>query len=94
LQRVLAIDENHGEARVDLGVIALADGRYAEAVALFERVRELSPDDLRCTYYHALTLGQLEREAEAASELEELSRAGSGKYSRLAEDQLSRESKE
>ena len=57
------------ELAIARGLVELHAGRYANALALFERAAKADPDDLYAHYYEGLALVRLERFAEAETAL-------------------------
>jgi tetratricopeptide (TPR) repeat protein len=66
LDRALSLDPNLGEAHMALGLLLLRQGRFAEAVAPFQRANALDPDNLLVAYNYALVALQSQDAAQPA----------------------------
>jgi tetratricopeptide (TPR) repeat protein len=78
LERALAIDRDHREARFNLGLLALASGETQEAVAHFERCAQLDPTDVEAwtrLAQAAIEVGDGERARKALSRARDLAPA-------------------
>ena len=59
LEKILAVDPNHGAALLELGNLRLTDGEYAAALALFETGKRLHPEEAR--FAEAMTRCRLQQ---------------------------------
>jgi predicted Zn-dependent protease len=69
LERAVALEPNHVEARVTLGDILRTTKRFAPALVHYQRARSAAPAEAAAVFGEVLTLVALGRTADARDEL-------------------------
>ncbi len=64
--RLSPFDPKAFEAHLALGIAAISEGRYDEAVASFARASEINPDESVLSFFHAIALALAGRASDAA----------------------------
>jgi Tfp pilus assembly protein PilF len=84
LERVLVQHPRHLSAALDLAVLELSADDAAAALERLDRVLAEDPTDAKASFYRALALRQLAREAPARAALQRLA-AGASRYAQRAQ---------
>jgi len=92
LERIVLVPDEanpvYSIAQIDLAVIALSRGESQSALTRLDAVLLLDPGSTRAIFYRALSLGQLERTADAHDLMQTLASDHAGKYAAQARDYL------
>lgn len=72
LRDVLVSDPENETALFNLGILAITSGQYDKAIERFEKLLQISPENIEANFYMGFCLNEMGKTSEAAPYLEKV----------------------